>query len=246
MTSSKIRADHFLVVAYLIGCAVANLFAVIEHHHTIRNIHHHAHVVLDQHHRGAKLAIDIEYEAAHVLFFFHIHAGHRLVEQQYLRLHRQRPAQIDPLLQTVRQLADRRLAMRLDFKKINDVLNKFAVLLFFTLCRPNAQRLHKQVALDTQIAPGHDVVNHAHALEQRQTLEGTADTHHRHLVTVHMVESFATESNGAFLGRIDAVDAIEHGALARAVGADNGAYFMFAHIKRNISQRLDTTETQRD
>jgi len=97
------------------GRAVADLFAVVQHHHAVADVHHHAHVVLDQHHGGAELVVHIEHEAAHVLLLFHVHAGHRLVEQQHLRLHGQRAAQVDTLLQAVGQLAHRRLAVGLDF-----------------------------------------------------------------------------------------------------------------------------------
>jgi hypothetical protein len=111
---------------------------------------------------------------------------------------------------------------------------------------PDAQRLHEQVALDLEVAPGHDVVDHAHALEQRQVLEGASHTHLGHLAAVHVVERLATEGDGALLRRVDAVDAVEHGALAGTVGADDGADFMLLHVERNVGQRLDAAKAQAD
>jgi hypothetical protein len=84
--------------------------------------------VLDQRDGGAHLAVHIENEAAHVLFLLEVHARHRLVEQQQIRLHRQRPAQLDPLLQPVGQLAHRRLADMLDLEEIDDLLDLEPVL----------------------------------------------------------------------------------------------------------------------
>src|SRR4030095_13545149 len=88
MLRSEIGPDHALVAPHLGRRAVADLLAVVEHDDAVRDVHHHAHVVLDQHDGGAELVVDIEDEAAHVLLLFHVHAGHRLVEQQGARLHR--------------------------------------------------------------------------------------------------------------------------------------------------------------
>src|SRR5215472_18022751 len=57
---AEVGVDHAVVAAHLLGRAVCDLAAVIEHHHAVRQIHHHAHVVLDQHHRRADLIIDVE------------------------------------------------------------------------------------------------------------------------------------------------------------------------------------------
>src|SRR6476620_12513545 len=86
---AEVGADHIRIGAYFLRRAVADLLAVVEHHHAVGDVHHHAHVVLDQHDRGAELVVDVEDEAAHVLLLLDVHAGHRLVEQQHLRLHRQ-------------------------------------------------------------------------------------------------------------------------------------------------------------
>ena len=107
--------------------AVGDLAAVVEHHDPVGDVHHHPHVVLDQRDRRAELVVDVEDEAAHVLLLLDIHSRHRLVEQQQLRLHRQRAAELDPLLQPVGQPADRRLADRLDLEKIDDPLDLGAV-----------------------------------------------------------------------------------------------------------------------
>jgi hypothetical protein len=83
--------------------------------------------VLDEHDGGAELVVHVEDEAAHVLLFFHVHAGHRLVQQQHVRLGGQRAGQLDALLQAVGQAADRRLADGLDFQELDDLLDLDAV-----------------------------------------------------------------------------------------------------------------------
>src|SRR3989454_8551176 len=89
---SKVGIDHLLVAAHFVRRAVGELAAVVEHHHAVGDVHHHAHVVLDQHDGGAIVVVDVEDEAAHVLLFLEVHAGHGLVEQQDRRLGGKRAA----------------------------------------------------------------------------------------------------------------------------------------------------------
>ena len=231
MARAKVGADDVRVGAHLFGCAVANLLAVVQHHHAVADVHDHPHVVFDQDYGGAKLVVHVQHEAAHVLFLFHVHAGHGLVEQQHLRLHGQGTAQVHAFLQAVGQLAHRCLAVSLDFEEVDDVFDVFAVACFFTLCGADPQRLHQQVAFDLEVAPGHDVVHHTHALEQRQVLESARHTHLRHLARVHVAEGFATEGDGAVRRGVDPVDAVQHRAFACAVGADDGADLMLTHVE---------------
>ena len=42
------------------GRAVGDLAAVVEHDHVVGQIHHHADVVLDEHHRRAELAVGVD------------------------------------------------------------------------------------------------------------------------------------------------------------------------------------------
>jgi hypothetical protein len=71
---------------------------------------------------------------------------------------------------------------------------------FLALGRADAQRLQQQVAFDLEVAAGHDVVDHAHALEQRQVLEGARHAHLGHLAAVHVAEGLAPEGDGACCG----------------------------------------------
>ena len=98
--------------------AFGDLVAVIEHHYAVRQIHHHAHIVLDQCDRGAIVIVHVEHETRHVLFFFEVHPGHGFVKQKQLWLHRQRATEAYPLLQAIRQPADRNTTDFLDFQEV--------------------------------------------------------------------------------------------------------------------------------
>src|SRR6266545_157949 len=66
--------------------------AEVDGHDPVGEVHHYAHVVLDHDHRNVQLVADVEDEPRHVLGLLEVHAGDRLVEQQQLRLRRQRAA----------------------------------------------------------------------------------------------------------------------------------------------------------
>src|SRR3954449_351915 len=96
---AEIGVDDVLVRPHLVRRAVADLLAVIEHDDAVGDVHHHAHVVLDQHDGRAVVVVDVEDEAAHVLLLFDVHPGHWLIEQQDGRFGGERTAELDALLQ---------------------------------------------------------------------------------------------------------------------------------------------------
>ena len=138
------------LAADFVGRAVADLAPVVQHDDAVRDVHHDSHVVLDQHDGRPEFVVDVEHEARHVLLFLEIHAGHRLVEQQYLRLHRQRAREINALLQPVRQSPDRCLAVGLDLEKVDDVLDELAVPQFLAPREAQVHGLRQQPGAHAQ------------------------------------------------------------------------------------------------
>jgi len=102
-------------------------------------------------------------------------AGHRLIEQEQVRLHGERAAELDAFLQAVRQPRHRHLADRLDFQEVDDLLDPVAMRDLFVERGADAQELPQEAALSSSGAAGHDVVERAHALEHRDILEGAGD-----------------------------------------------------------------------
>ena len=122
MSDAEIGVDNLLVRLDRVGNAIGDLAAIIQHHErsersitTPMSCSMSAMV-------APRPTVGLDDEAAHVLLLLAVHARHRLVEQQELRLHRQRPAELDALLQAVGQRADRRLADRLDLEEVDDLL----------------------------------------------------------------------------------------------------------------------------
>jgi hypothetical protein len=104
----------------------------------------------------------------------------------------------------------------------------------------------QEVRFHLQVAPGHHVVEHAHALEQGDVLEGAGDALGGRLVGTHLVARLPEVDDGALLRVVDAVDDVEHRALAGAVRADDGADLAALDLEADAGERLDAAETQAD
>src|SRR5262245_6338620 len=246
VSDAEIRVDDAPVGAHLVRRAVGDLASVVEHHHPVGKVHDHAHVVLDQHDGRAHLVVDIEDEAAHVLLLLDVHAGHGLVEEQQLGLGRERAAELDALLQSVGQPPDRSPADMLDLQEIDHRLDLLAMLELLAPGRPHVEGVLEDVPLHPEVAPGHEVVEHAHAAEQRDVLEGPLDALHRGLVRVDLAAPAALERDGSALRVVHAVDDVQHRGLARAVRPDDGAHLVLTHIERHALQRDHAAEGERD
>src|SRR5262245_46314581 len=70
----------------LVGRPLGDLLPHVEDGDAVGDVHHHAHVVLDEDDRGVPLLLHVQDEARHVLLLFLVHAAHWLVEQEDLRL----------------------------------------------------------------------------------------------------------------------------------------------------------------
>src|SRR2546430_5801998 len=85
MAQPQVGAEPGLVLAHLVGPAVGDLLAVVEHDYAVGDVHDHAHVVLDQRDRRAEFIVRVEDEAAHVLLLLDGHSCHRLLLLLHLR-----------------------------------------------------------------------------------------------------------------------------------------------------------------
>ena len=80
--------------------------AEVEHRDAVADVHHQAHVVLDEHHREAAVA-DLADEADERLLLGGVEPGGRLVEEEHLRLGGQGPGDLEAPLVAVGQVPGR-------------------------------------------------------------------------------------------------------------------------------------------
>src|ERR1700733_13170470 len=226
--------------------AFRDLAAEIEHHHPVGDIHHHAHVVLDHHHRHAELFIEIDDVARHVLLFLEVHASHRLVEQDQFRLQRHGAGEFDALAKTIWQRAGGGLAHRLKIEEVDDLLDLAAMFELFTACAGQpVQRARDEVVLQEAVPPDHDVVEHAHMVEQREVLEGAADAEAWSRVGIERGDILSAVKQLAFGRPVAARDAVDDRGLAGAIGADDREQFAGFDAKTDIGERAHAAKAER-
>ena len=131
-------------------------------------------------------------------------------------------------------------------QEVDDLLDAGAVFDLLGERRTDAQKLPEEAAAHLQRAADHDVVESAHALEQRDVLEGARDAADGGFMRAHLGASLALEGDAAFLRLIEAVDDVEHRGLAGAVRPDDGADLALADVEGNVAHRLHAAERQRD
>jgi hypothetical protein len=149
----------------------------IQHHHMMGDVHDHTHVVLDHHHGHSPLLIEIDDIAGHVFFFFEVHAGHRLIQEEKTGSQRDCSRQLHPLAQSVGQGGRDGVPHMLYLEQIDDVLDRAAVL---QLLGPGAgqpvQRPAQEIVANEMMPPNENVLEDRHVSEQGEILEGAADT----------------------------------------------------------------------
>src|SRR6266581_4423564 len=246
MTHAEVGVTDGRVLADLLGRAVGDLAPVVEDRDAVGDVHDHAHVVLDERDRRAELAVDVEDEAAHVLLLLDVHAGHRLVEQQELGLGGERAAQLDALLQPVGQAAGGRLADRLDLEEVDDALDERAVLELLTAGRAPVERLQQEAPLHLEEPPRHEVVEHAHTLEESDVLEGAGDAEGGDVGRLEVRPVLAVENDPSLVRMVEATDRVEQRGLAGAVGTDDGQDLAVTDPQAHLVQRHERAEADAD
>ena len=89
------------------GRALGDLLAVVEHRDALGDAHDDLHVVLDQQDRHRPLLAEPGEEVGERGRLLRVHAGGRLVEQEQLRLRRERARELEPALVAVGEVLAR-------------------------------------------------------------------------------------------------------------------------------------------
>ena len=97
----EVGLDDARVVAHLLRRALGDLLAVVEHGDLLGDAHDDLHVVLDEQDREVLLVAQLAHEVGQLRGLLRVHAGGRLVEQQQLRVGRQRARDLDAALVAV-------------------------------------------------------------------------------------------------------------------------------------------------
>src|SRR5262249_13955044 len=150
--------------------------------------------------------------------------------------------ELDALLQPVRQPARRRLADRLDLEEVDDPLHEGPVLELLTPRRAPVKRLEQEAAAHLEEPAGHDVVEHAHALEQGDVLKRAGDPERGYVRRGHARPVPTLEGDRALVGAVEAADGVEQRRLAGTVRADDGDDLATAHAQAYLIDRDQRAE----
>src|SRR2546427_1388371 len=246
MGHPEVGVDDGAVGAHGIGNSLGDLAAVVQGHHAVGDVHHHAHVVLDQGDGRAELVVHVEHEAAHVFLLLDVHPGHGLVEEEKLRLGGEGPSQLHALLEPIGQPARRRLANGLDLQEVDDALDGGPVLELLTPGRAPVEGIQEEVPPHLEQATGHDIVQHRHALEEGDVLEGARDAELRHFEGLELGSILAVEDDATALRMVEAADDVQKRGLSRPVGANDGDDLSSMNVEADVTQGLDGAEVDAD
>ena len=90
------------------------------------------------------------------------------------------------------------------------------------------------------MTPEHDVVKHRQITEQAQVLKCSAHAQRANLMGLQPHHIAPCKFNHTRIWRHDAREHVDHGGLARAVGADQGMHMASLQTERHILRCFDT------
>ena len=172
----------------------------------------------------------------HVLLLLEVHAGHRLVEQQQLRLHRQRAAEFDALLQAVGQ-ACRPASCGCAWISRKSMISSTRRRARSPRPAPGrgAAAARTSRGCIFSVRPAMMLSSVVMPLNSATFWKVRAMPPARRLVGRMRGARLALEGDAALLRLIEAVDDVEHRGLAGAVRADDGADLALADVEGDVA-----------
>ena len=237
--------DDLLVVGDLLRQAVGDQLAVVQHVDAVGDVHDHVHVVLDQQHRVADL-LQVADEAQQLHALRRVHAGGGLVQQQELCIRGHRAGDLHLALLAVGQA----LGVAVDVLAQADGVQNLDGLDGLVALLPaeggGAEQALEEVVLRVDVGAHQNVLDDAHLGEEAQVLEGAGDAAGDDLLRRFAVDALIQEGDCTVGDLIDAGEHVEHGGLARAVGADQRDDLALIHMEADVVHGAQAAELDRD
>ena len=218
---AEIGLDHLRVLLHLCRRSLGDLLAVVEHRHAVGDPHHDFHVVLDEQDGQVFFLPKARDERREVGRLLRVHPRGRLVEEDELRLGRERTGHLEPSLVAVGEVPRPRFPLvSLEAAEREQLAGAFCGFALFPLDTGRPQNALDNPALESGMHPDHHVLPRSHLLEQTDVLEGPSDPplgDRMRRLAGHVV----TCEHDLPAGRlVDAREAVEERGLAGAVRAD--------------------------
>jgi hypothetical protein len=134
----------------------------------------------------------------------------------------------------------------LDLEKIDDVLDHPPMFDLFPLRHAPVQAAAPGPRLHMYMATKHEVVQHGHAFEERDVLEGAGDAKTGDFVGFQAGDVAVFDKDAAAVGVIPTADAVDQRSLARPVWANDGQDLTSAGGQAHIIQSSNPTRIAAD
>ena len=224
---AQVGLDHGRVGRHLGGRSLRDQLPLRQHPHVLGQVHHGLHHVLDHQHRHARLR-NAAHHRHHLADLLRVQPGQHLVEQQQLRLGRQRPGQFQPLAPGHREVGRGLVELRRQAHALRHGLGR-------------GQRGHPSRLV--QVRADGDVLAHGLRREGLHDLEGARQPLARIEVGRAAGDVLPVELNAAAVGNEEARHQREQRGLARAVGADQRRETALRHRQAHVLHRPEAAKT---
>ena len=191
------------------------------HEHPVADLVDHVHVVLDEQHRAA-LVLELLDVLEQALLERRVHAGHRLVEHDQLRIGHQRPGHLEQLALTARQAAGELVAHVVEPEPLEQRRRRGSVMLVL-LARATATGTGRPRCRSPRLAGRAE----AHVLDDRQPGQALGQLERAHHAEAGDLvrrrrppTSCPSKRPRPAVGLVEPGEQVEERRLAGAVGAD--------------------------
>ena len=189
-----------------------------------------------------ELVADLDDVAHQLLRLVGVHARRRLVQQQQRRMRGQCAHDLQTPLRAVGQRAGHGPGQVLHVEDAQQLQRLLVLLLLLLPVGRKAEDAGKHAVFDLVVQADAHVVLHRHVAEQSDVLERAGNAQLVGLDGVHAGGVLAVDHDGAHRGLIDLREQVEHGGLARAVGADQAGDLGLADDEIEVVHGLQAAE----
>src|SRR5467141_1116917 len=245
MRRTQVGLDDRGIALHFRGTPFSDLLAVIQHQHPVADIHHQAHVVLDEQHGDAPIANRLD-QLAKREALRGVHARGRLVEREQLRLGGERARDLETPLVAVGQAPRGVVRAAADPDIVEQLGRARFDLSFFLYGLSVSQHGAEHPSAAAQVPADHHVLERRQVGEKADVLEGTRDARSSHLMRLQAAEVVPVEQESAVVGRVKSGQHVEQRGLAGAVRADQPENFAGGYGERDFGKRLHAAEALGD
>src|SRR5216683_3864285 len=246
LSPPQVRLDHARILLHLAGAPLGDLLAVVEDGDVVRDLHDHAHVVLDEQDGEAEVGDEAAQERHEVPRLALGHPGRGLVEEEEGGPRGEGAPDLEAALVAVGQVAGDLVGPPPEPHGVEQLRRPRPQGPLLRLEAPVSRQRAPQPRADPRVHAHEDVLHRRHVAKEADVLEGAADAEGGDLIGPEAQERSPPEAHRSLFGHIEAGEDVEERGLARAVGPDDGGDAAFLEDEVDLVQRDQPAESLGD